>query len=269
MHRQMEQKKMNRACGPLALAVLLVMLLLAGGVGFAGQIKIGVHAGLSVPNIRDGNDEFSKGFTSRKGPYFGLSADFALASHFSLRAEVNYASQGGKRNGMQPIVTDLPGLMFPQDLILYADFHNETILDYIEIPLLAELSWGNKPRFFVNAGPYVGFLLRAKIVTSGRSTIYLDSSGTQPLLIPPDYQPLPPVSFDATTDVKESINDLNAGIAGGAGLGIRLGPGDLIAAFHYSLGFRNIQKDVATGGKNNTGALIVTLGYSLPLKGSK
>jgi hypothetical protein len=242
---------------------------MAGGVGFAGQIKIGAHAGLSVPNIRGGNDEFSRGFTSRKGPYFGFSADFPLASHFSLRAEVNYASQGGKRNGMQPIITELPGLTLPPDLILYADFHNETILDYIEIPLLAELSWGNKPRFFVNAGPYVGFLLRAKTVTSGMSSIFLDSAGTQPLLIPPDYQPLPPVSFDATTDVKESINDLNAGIAGGAGLGIPLGPGDLVAAFHFSLGFKNIQKDIATGGKTNTGALIVTLGYSLPLKGSK
>jgi hypothetical protein len=269
MHRQMEQKKMNHTCGPRALALLLVMILVAGGIGFAGQLSIGVHAGLSVPSIRGGDNEFSRGFTSRKGPYFGLFADFPLASHFSLRAEVNYASQGGKRNGMQPIVTDLPGLTLPPDLILYADFHNETILDYIEIPLLAEFSWGNKPRFFINVGPYVGFLVRAKIVTSGMSTIYLDSSGTQPLLVPPDYQPLPPVSFDATTDVKESINDLNAGIAGGAGLGIRLGPGNVIAAFHFSFGFTNIQKDVATGGKNNTGALIVTLGYSLPLKCSK
>jgi hypothetical protein len=250
------------------LAYLLVLLLGVGGAGLAGQTHVGVQGGLSIPNIRGGNNVQSMGFTSRKGPYFGLFADFSLAPHFSLRAEINHASQGGKRDGMQAIITDLPaGLPVPPGLTLYADFHNETILDYIEIPLLAEFSWGNKPRFYIHAGPYVGFLLRAKVVTSGQSSLYLDLSGT-PLLIPPDYQPLPPKSFDATTDVKQDINSTNAGIAGGAGLALAAGPGDILFTVHFSLGLANIQRDVELNGKNHTGAVVVTIGYACPL-GSK
>jgi len=271
----MERKRTKRqrrpraeaSCGRPArtLAILLAMLLAVGGAGFANQIQIGVHGGLGIPNIRGGDNEFSKGFTSRFGPYFGLFADYTLRPHFSLRAEVNYASQGGKRDGMQPITIDLPPeLPLPPGLTLYADFHNETILDYIEVPLLAEFAWGKKPRLFINAGPYVGFLVRAKTVTSGSSTLYLDSSRT-PLLIPPDYQPLPPISFDATTDIKEDVNDVNAGLAGGVGLALPAGPGDILFTVHFSLGLTNIQKDVELSGKNHTGAVIVTLGYAFPL----
>jgi hypothetical protein len=166
---------------------------------------------------------------------------------------------------MQPIIIDLPGLVLPPDLVLYADFHNEAILDYLEVPLLAELTWGQKPRFFVDAGPYVGFLVRAKTVTGGMSTIYLDDSGT-PLLVPPDFQPLPPVSFDATTDSRKDINELSAGIAGGIGLALPAGPGEIVFGVNFSIGLSNIQKDVETYGHNRTGALEVVIGYAYLLK---
>lgn len=248
--------------------ILLIMILAAGGTGLADQIQIGAQGGLSIPNIRDGDNEFSRGYTSRKGPFFGLFVVFRLRPNFSLHAEVNYASQGGKREGMQPVIIDLPGLVIPPGFMLYADFHNETILDYIEVPLLAELTWGRKPRFFINAGPYIGFLVRAKTITSGLSTLYIDSSGT-PLLVPPDLQPLPPIPFDAATDSKEDINDLSAGIAGGVGLAISAGPGELIFGVRFSLGLTNIQSDVETYGKNHTGAVVATIGYAYTLRGGR
>jgi hypothetical protein len=233
--------------------------------GQADQVQVGVHGGLSIPNIRDGDNEFSRGYTSRKGPFIGLSVEFRLQPHFYLRAEVNYASQGGQWNGRQPVIIDLPGLAVPPGMVLYADFDNETILDYLEVPVLAGLTWGEKPRFFINAGPYVGFLVRAKTITGGMSTLYLDDSGT-PLLVPPDYQPLPPFSFDATTDSKSDINDLSAGIAGGVGLALPTGPGELVFSVRFSLGLTNIQADVEAYGKNHTGAVVLTIGYAYTLK---
>jgi Outer membrane protein beta-barrel domain len=247
------------------LASLLMMALAAAGNGYAGQVRLGLHGGLSVPNIRGGDNEFSQGYTSRLGPYFGVFGEYELRPHFWLQAGLSYASQGGKRDGMQPIIIDVPGLVLPPDLVLYADFHNEAILDYLEVPLLAVLTWGQKPRFFVNAGPYIGFLVRAKTVTSGMSTIYIDDSGT-PLLVPPDFQPLPPVSFDATTDTKGDINELNAGIAGGIGLAVPAGPGEIVLGVRFSLGLTNIQTDVETYGHNRTGAIEVLVGYTYLLK---
>lgn len=237
----------------------------APAAAYSGQVQIGAQGGLSIPNIRDGDNVFSRGYSSRKGPFFGLFAEFKLGPNFSLRAEVNYDSQGGKWDGMQPVIIDLPDLVLSPDLLLYADFCNESILDYLELPLLAELTWGEKPRFYIDGGPYLGYLLRAKTVTRGTSTLYVDDSGT-PLLIPPDYQPLPPFSLEAETDSKGDINDWTAGISGGAGLAVPAGPGELVFGVRFSLGLTNIQTDVETYGKNHTGSMILTIGYSYELK---
>jgi hypothetical protein len=246
----------------------MLMATAVPAAGFVDQVQVGAHGGLSIPNIRDGDNVFSRGYTSRKGPFIGLFAEFRFHSNFFLRTEVNYSSQGGKWNGRQPVIIDLPGLVLPQDMILYADFNNESILDYLEVPVLAGLTWGEKPRFFINAGPYIGFLIRAKTITGGMSTLYLDDVGT-PLVVPPDYQPLPPFSFDATTDSKDDINDLSAGIAGGVGLAVPAGPGELIFGVRFSLGLTNIQADVETYGKNHTGAVVITIGYAYTVKKSR
>lgn len=265
----MGRPKYLRRTGIVMSAGALIFIMLAPAAvpaaGFAEQIKIGAHGGLSIPNIHDGDNPFSKGYTSRQGPYFGLFAEYRLQPHITLRAEVNYASQGGKWDGLQPVIIDLPGLVLPPGMLLYADFNNETILDYLEVPLLAGLTWGEKPCLFVNAGPYIGLLIRAKTITSGMSSLSIDDGGT-PLLIPPDYQPLPPFSFDATTDSKEDINDLSAGIAGGVGVAFPAGPGELVFSARFSLGLTNIQADTETYGKNHTGAVVLTIGYAYSVR---
>lgn len=248
------------------LALFLAVFLLAGGTALANQIQVGLQGGLSMPNIRGGTGIYSEGFQSRTGPFFGIFADYQFESHFSLRAEINYASHGGKKDGMQPVPLEMLTLPLPPGTILYADFYTEAILNYLEIPVLLELSWGKKPRFYINAGPYLSFLLNAKTVTSGMSSFYYDKGGAFPVLLPPDYQPIPPVSFDANTDIKEKINDINAGVAGGAGVSFPVGPGDIVAGFHFSWGMTNIQKNSAVYGEDQTGAIVFIFGYSLWLK---
>jgi len=246
-------------------AVTLVSFVVASA-GFAPALdfSIGAHGGLSIPNIRGNQTNiFTQGFGSREGPFFGIFVESRFSSHFSLVAELNYTSQGGQRNGLQPITMELPpGLEVPPGTILYGNFHNETILDYIEIPVMARVTFGNRLRFFLNAGPYVGFLVRALAVTRGSSLIYLDEAGTEPVISSP-------VSFDADTDVKDSLKTTNFGLAGGGGLMYPLGPGDLILEAHFQLGLLTIQKDVETSGKSQTGAVVISLGYSFSLRRSK
>jgi hypothetical protein len=243
------------------MVILAAFILATAGLAAANEVSIGVHGGLSIPNIRgSATDIFSRGFTSRQGPFFGLFLETKVSSLFSLVAEVNYTSQGGKKNGMQLITNVPPG--FPTNIYLYANFKNETILDYVEIPVLARLTFGQRLRFFVNAGPYVGILARARALTSGSSLIYLDEAGTQPIISSP-------VSFDANTDVKDSLRSTNIGLAGGGGVRYPLGRGDLILEAHFQLGLTTIQRDVATSGKSQTGAVVISLGYGLPLAGAK
>jgi hypothetical protein len=251
----------------LVLALELIIPIGLVGAARAGQTQIGLHAGLSIPNMKGGTNEVSKGYMSRFGPFFGLFAEHDVRPYVTLRAEVNYSSQGGKRNGMQPIIAD-PSLGLPPDMVIYAAFDNETILDYIEIPLMAKLARGESPHFFIIAGPYAGFLVRAKTVTSGSSLLYADAEGT-PLAFPPNYQPLPPVDFGGETNVKQDINTVDAGIAGGLGVEMPFGPGDIVFATQFSLGLTNIQRDIELNGKNQTGAVALTIGYSFPLNKRK
>lgn len=258
-------------CGRLVrtLAIILWVFLLVGESSFARETEIGLHGGLSIPNLRGGGNIQSEGYTSRKGPFYGLFADFPLTRRFSLRVEVNYCSQGGKRDGMQPLSADqVSGLPLPPGMILYANFRNKAIIDYLEIPLMIKCSWGDRLCFFIDAGPYVGFRVRAKTVTRGSSSLYIDATGT-PLVIPPDNNPLPPVSFDADTPIAKDIHSLNVGVCGGAGIEKFLGPGKIILGVHFSVGFSNIQTDTELNGKNNTGAMVVYMGYSFLLKKGK
>jgi len=246
--------------------IFMVGLLGAAGAGTPGQVKLGAHGGVSIPNLRGSEtDIFSRGFTSRQGPYFGLTADFSIAPRFSLGVDLNYVSQGGVRTGMQPITMELPpGLPIPPGTILYADFRNETILDYIEVPVLGRFTFGDRIRFFLNAGPYVGFLVRAVAVTEGTSALYLDEAGEMPIIIPPATD-LAEFDLSADTNVKDSLESVNIGLAGGGGIIFPLGPGDLILEGRFQLGLTTLQKHPETDGKTQTGAIMISLGYVLPL----
>jgi hypothetical protein len=240
-----------------ALSILLVVLLAANVSAVPRGTRIGVHGGPGVPSLQGGTNEVSEGYTSRLGPYFGIGADVPLGRGFSVCAEINYSSQGGKRNGRQPIAPD-PLLPLPPDMTVFASFDNEAILDYIEIPVLARVRWGRAIRMFADAGPYVGFLVKAKTVTKGTSLLY-DESGSA--------LPYPEQDFGADTNIKSDINSTNFGVGGGLGFEMSYGPGDVVIDAHFSYGLTNIQKDTAVNGENNTGQLAFTLGYSYPLGG--
>jgi Outer membrane protein beta-barrel domain len=253
-----------------AILLGLAGLVAAASTAFAADFRFGVHGGISIPDLRGKDTEiFTRGFTSRKGPTFGLTADIPLMAGFSLALDLNYTSQGGKRSGMQPITMDLPGgLPIPPDTILYADFSNETILDYVEIPVLARYTFGRTVRGFLEAGAYAGYLVRAKAVTVGTSALYLDEAGTMPIIIPPATDPLV-VDLGAETNVRDSLEKFNVGVAGGAGFEIHLGRGDLILEARFQLGLTTIQKYPDTDGHTQTGAVLVSVGYVLPFRVTK
>jgi hypothetical protein len=251
-------------CG--VLVVFIGILLGAGGFVHADVISADIHGGLSIPNLR-GNDTdvFSRGFKSRQGVYFGLSAGFSLGTRTSLVAELNYTSQGGLRRGLQPITMDLPPeLPVPPGTILYADFRNETVLDYIEIPVMIRLTSRGRVRFFAEAGPYAGYLVRARALTSGTSALYLDEQGTMPIIVPPAIDPLV-IDLGADTNVMDSLNRTNFGLAGGAGIAYPLGAIDLTLEVRFQLGLTTLQKDGDSSGKTQTGAVLISLGVLVPL----
>jgi hypothetical protein len=160
---------------------------------------------------------------------------------------------------------------------LYADFTNISDLNYIEIPIMGKLGWGETWRFYVEAGPYIGFLLSSTQTTSGTSLITLDAAGQDPLIVAnPNYNPsdpstgplwvpVPPQSFDAETDTKDELNTLNYGFHAGSGLIRKINDKhEVFLGFRGSWGGKSLQKDKVFG-ESHVGGLIFSFGYMYTL----
>lgn len=251
----------------------LIIFLLSGafiafpGLLFSQSTLIGLNGGISIPSLKSsGDNEISKDYSSRLAGTFGIFGDFGISRVFSLKAAIQYAGQGGKRNGMQP-VTNIPpefSQMLPAGAMLYADFNNESVLKYLEIPIMAKLTWGNKLKYYVNAGPYTGILIGANQKTDGSSQFYMDKGAMHPVEV--QGQALPPQSFKADTKIKKDIHSVNLGLTGGVGLGYQMGNRSEISLdARAAYGLVAIQKDSDTNGKSRTGGLFLTLGYAYAL----
>lgn len=247
---------------------LTVILLVVSNFAYqpvaAQKTAIGFRGGISIPNLSStGSDQnpLNTGYSSRLGPEFSVFAEFKLSELFSVEPMVEYSSQGGKKNGLQAFpVPEMLAATFPPGTApayLYANFNSEAKINYLMIPILAKFGYTFKQspwRLYGDVGPFVGFLLSAKQVTSGQSEIFTDPEGTQAL-------PFGSQSFDATNDIKDQLNSTNFGVEGNIGLNYAFGPDNLFIEFGGNYGFVNIQKGSANG-KNNTGAATIVLGYS-------
>jgi hypothetical protein len=229
----------------------------------AQHFALGIKGGISIPNLSAGDDKtpLSTGYSSRSGLDAGVYAEFKFSKLFSLQPMIEYSSQGGKKDGLQAFPTPSAlSAMYPpgqSPQYLYANYKSEAKLDYLMIPILAKFGWNfhNTPlRIYIDAGPFVGFLLSAKQVTSGQSQVYADPAGTQAL-------PVGPQSFNNTQDIKDQLYTTNVGVEGNIGLNYRFGPNNIFIEGGGNYGFLNIQKD-SQDGKNNTGAASAVIGYS-------
>jgi hypothetical protein len=264
------------------------------------QIKVGGKVGYSIGRIADNSDNiYTEDFESTDGIDFGAFVEFPISDLISIQGEILYTQRGGERVGLQPIPTDnLEGALIENGLSLeqlnqlvqlqgrgpvtnadplYAEFNNVSELEYIEVPVLLKLTWGGDWRLYVEGGPYVGFLIGATQVTKGDSQFFLDDSGNFPLGVPnpffdpqdpsfgPPFIPLPEQSFDASTDVKSDLNDVNFGIHAGAGLIRKLNEKhQVFLGFRGSYGFKTLQRNKEFG-ESNVGGLVFSLGYAYTL----
>lgn len=233
----------------------LLLLLFLFFSANAQKVALGVWGGISIPDLSAGTNgtPLSEGYSSRLGPDFGIDAEFKVSGVFSIQPELEYSSQGGKKDGFQAFANQQPPPTY-----LYATYNSEAKMNYLMLPVLAKFGWnikGSPLRFFVDGGPFVAALLSAHQVTSGTSEIYADPGMTEPA------SPQP-VSFDATTDIKDQLHDFNFGIEANVGLQYKFKTSYLYLQAGGNYGFFNIQK-VAEDGSNNTGAAAVSLGYSI------
>lgn len=121
--------------------VIILAIGLFAATAASAQIRLGVKAGLNIPNIikDDGNNDFK----TKVNPGFnaGVTVDIPLITGLAFTPELLYATKGYKAE------------------TTFGDFTQTT--SFIDIPILASINLGGSGLNLV-AGPQVSFLLSTK-----------------------------------------------------------------------------------------------------------
>ena len=124
----------------------LIILLFITTQTFAQQSKfeLGVSLGSGLSTLR-GSSTIENNF--KGGVSLGLMFQYNATELFSIHSNISYENKGVEVSNTEWVCTNCP--------------KNATILEYeyITAPILARLNFGSKAKFFVNAGPYFGYLI--------------------------------------------------------------------------------------------------------------
>lgn len=221
--------------------VLSIILLLVLATGTKAQIEqprrvleIGVAGGLNLSSM-----DFQPSIRQAlyKGANGGISIRYTSEKYFSMicaaQVEVNFAQRGWEED-----FDDGTGNTYTRTL------------NYIEVPLLAHLSWGKEERgfqFFINGGPQFGFFIGDSESYKGNWSIE-----ERPESIRPVYG-------------KELQNTFDYGIAGGLGVELKTKTGNFFIEGRYYYGLSDIFNNSKTDdfGRSANQTISVRLGYSV------
>ncbi len=191
---------------------------------FEKELSIGIKGGVTIPNMA-----FSPSIQQNTwvGATTGIAFRYIEEKLFGLITELNYSQRGWDE-------------FFDTD-----PYHYRRTLNYLEIPFLAHIYFGNKVvHGFANLGPQVGFMLN-------------DSYNSNF-----DINNLP--SFSKLNTIPESYvlpikNRFDYGITGGLGIELRLKKHIILleGRYYFGLGdiFGNRKADVFYGASANRGFL--------------
>lgn len=174
------------------------------------QVKFGPKAGVNFANISGlDNSEIKTGF------HVGAVAEIKFNEKFSIQPELLYSAEGAKFTGSYPIVGNV------EEKLNY---------DYINIPILAK--YYIVDGFSVEAGPQVGFLVKAENKLSNAST-------------------------ELTNDVKNNLSSTTFGLGFGVAYDLPMG---LFVNGRYNLGLSDIVKNNNNSAQKSN-VIQVGLGY--------
>ena len=221
--------------------ILTTIIAIALAIGTKAQIEdprnifeIGVAGGLNLSSM-----EFQPTVRQFRlqGAGGGVSLRYTSEKYFSMicaaQIEINFSQKG-----------------WEEDFDDGTDNRYYRRLNYIEIPLLAHLSWGkeqNGLQFFINLGPQFGF--------------FLSDSETYEGTWKPEERPssLRPVYG------KEVYNKFDYGIAGGAGIELKTKAGNFFVEGRYYYGLADIfnNSKLDDFGRSANQTITARIGYSV------
>ncbi len=220
---------------------IFVLLMLTFTAGSRAQIEkprnileIGFSGGLNLNRM-----EFQPTIRQHlaQGANGGLNIRYTSEKYFSMicaaQLEVNFSQRG-----------------WIEDFDDGTSDNYSRLMNYIEVPLFAHLSWGKEERgfqFFINLGPQLGFFINESESYKGNWDV-----ANRPVSIRPVYG-------------KEVENKFDYGIAGGLGVELKTKIGNFFIEGRYYYGLADIFGNSKTDdfGRSANTTITARIGYSI------
>jgi len=228
-----------------------------------GQIEMGIRGALNVPCLIASSSKYptSKDYRNIFVPGAAVQAEYDFSKNFSLHIRLEYAIEGGEKNGMQPFAaTSRFKELVPagEDVsLLYANYYSRLKIHYIMLPVQAKFTvpLSRHWNVFFAGGLFVSHSVAARNKTSGYSLIYLDDKQTR--ILSQSLQ-----SFEGDENIKSKLRHFNAGLTESMGFSYSVKRHKLFFETGGNFGFVNIYNSKSFG-SNHTGTLTASIGYSL------
>jgi outer membrane protein W len=125
----------------LFITALAIFGILTSNAQDSGDFELGVGLGLNLTNVSTivGQDNAS----SRTSFNAGVSGEYYFSDRWGLKAKLIYDSKGWSNGFINTVTTDYK-------------------LNYITLPIMANWHFGSNRNWYLNFGPYVGFLVNAE-----------------------------------------------------------------------------------------------------------
>ncbi len=209
-----------------AIGCLLVSSIVPSALA-AGPLALGVKAGVVMASVTPREINGFAELEGKIGPVGGAFATWELSRLFALQGELLYVSKGLSFGESE--ATDEAGN-------LLGTFETLRVLDYLEIPLLVRAAWAARGplRPALVVGPAIAFKLSERQKTTGSVEGSQETDGF--------------ASFDV-------------GLAAGAELRFRTGPGWTLMETRYTMGLVDVAEDFYDREKRNR-SLTIMAGYA-------
>lgn len=217
-----------------AASILLSPQQAAAQSHYTSRVYIGAHGGVDFSQV-----SFTPSVpqTFIIGGNAGLNFRYIEEKHFGFIVEANWEQRGWKED-----FEDLP-------------YKYSRSVNFIQVPVLAHIYWGNRGKFFINAGPSVSFMV-------GEST----SANFNPETVASN----PDFDTHISSQYAEPVNQkVDYGISGGIGGEFSINRRNSLyidARFYYGLG--NLLKSGRTEAirGSNSMTISLSLGYWFRVK---
>jgi hypothetical protein len=136
--------------------IIIIFISLKTSYGQTNKFDMGVEAGPSII-FQYGNDVLKESHRPMIGFMGGIFFQYNFKKIISLRTNIAFERKGSVFNSP---VLDTNGYTIGE-----ATTHSN--FDYITLPMLVRASFGKRIQYFINVGPYFGFLIKQTFVTKG------------------------------------------------------------------------------------------------------